>query len=141
MGDNNIKQADEGYYVYLSSANVYFTKGIHLLEPFNNEKDHFGLFYPKQANDFSQYVTIKQDIETADIGNGYKFCNVKYFKRIIAQSPNLYIPNIHYVEAEEHVEHLAKQFITDEWAKYDEPIKFGIQVGFIEGYKAASAKK
>ena len=60
---------------------------------------------------------------------------------IVAQSPNLSIPNIPYVEVEEDVEHLAKQFITDEWAKDDEPIKFGIQVGFIEGYKAASTKK
>ena len=48
---------------------------------------------------------------------------------------------IPYVQVEEDVEQLAKQFITDEWAKDDEPIKFGIQVGFIEGYKAASVKK
>ena len=35
------------------------------------------------------------------------------------------------------VEEIAEKYIQDEWSKDDEPVKFGIKVGYQEGYKQA----
>lgn len=37
------------------------------------------------------------------------------------------------------VEKLAKEFIKDEWTTSDEPVKFGIEVGYEAGFKAAQS--
>ena len=67
---------------------------------------------------------------------------IKHLSNRDIQSPNLSLPNIPYVEVEEEdVEQLAKQFIADEWFDSDEPVKFGIKVGYEEAFKVASAKK
>lgn len=84
-----IKQADEGYYVYVMTDNVYFTKGIHLLQPFNTVKDHFGLFHPDKNFEKSSYVVIKIDKEVQNpkqYDNGNCFCNVKYIKKVICST-------------------------------------------------------
>jgi len=98
-----IKQADEGYFVYINTDNVYFTKGVHFLRPFNKEKDHFNLFHPDKNSDKSSYVVLKQDKQTNDFGTGYKFCNVKYLTKVVAQTDNILLTDVPIVE------------LTDNW--------------------------
>lgn len=62
--------------------------------------------------------------------------------KVVAQSPNLSIPNIPYVEVEEDVEQLAENRFPSDTSERFSSVKFNeLRIGFIEGYKAASAKK
>ena len=87
-----IQQADEGYYVYIETDNMYFTKGVHLLQPFNTVKDHFNLFHPERNFEKSSYVVIKIDKEVQNpkqYDNGNCFCNVKYISKVLAAYPKI----------------------------------------------------
>ena len=56
---------------------------------------------------------------------------------IIAQSLNLFLPNIPYVEIDEDIEQIA--LAVNRSRKF--PARGGLEDEFVEGYKAASAKK
>lgn len=62
---------------------------------------------------------------------------------VVAQSTNLSLPNIPYVEIEENVKELAEQWFEKDFLNrnYFYVNHEELQKGFIQGYKAASAKK
>ena len=67
-----------------------------------------------------------------------------YYKKIIAHLPLNDSPILQGVDLlpplEDDVEKLAEEYIDDEWQKDDDAVKFGIKVGYVQGYNKAKEK-
>lgn len=80
-------------------------------------------------NEFYHLFTIR----------GMEILSEQLCMRVVAQSINLSLPNIPYVEIEEDIEKLAIEFANNNKSKFNN--WYGAHDGFLAGYKAVSAKK
>jgi hypothetical protein len=66
------------------------------------------------------------------------------YKKVIAHLPLNDSPILQGVDLlpplEDDVKKLAKEYIDDEWQKDDDAVKFGIKVGYVQGYNKAKEK-
>ena len=101
-------------------------------------KDGDSILYRRDEPNFWKPVQIKTEVPTLDV----------WWYKAVAQSPNLSIPNIPYVEMEEDIEQLARKLAEDEYLPYQDMGKGRVDLntglkreGYVTGYRAASAKK